>query len=83
MKVTDSNNGCVIKTCIHRYKKYMKLLKNLKVFQGGYMEAKKTKLEEQFLAKAASDGNYVKSQIFKGISIFVNGYTCKYIGARG
>ncbi|XP_022180311.1 DNA repair protein REV1 [Myzus persicae] len=42
---------------------------------GGYMEAKKTKLEEQFTEKAASDSNHVKSQIFKGISIFVNGYT--------
>lgn len=42
------------------------------------MEAKKTKLEEQFMEKAASDGNSVKSQIFKGISIFVNGYTCTY-----
>ncbi|VVC24976.1 Hypothetical protein CINCED_3A018327 [Cinara cedri] len=42
---------------------------------GGYMEAKKTKLNNQFMEKAASDGNTVKSQIFKGISIFVNGYT--------
>lgn len=40
------------------------------------MEAKKTKLENQFLEKAASDENSVKSQIFKGISVFVNGYTC-------
>lgn len=42
------------------------------------MEAKKTKLENQFKEKAASDENNVKSQIFKGISIFVNGYTCMY-----
>lgn len=42
------------------------------------MEAKKTKLEQQFNEKAAGDKNTVKSQIFKGISIFVNGYTCKY-----
>ncbi|CAI6345542.1 unnamed protein product [Macrosiphum euphorbiae] len=42
---------------------------------GGYMEAKKTKLEKQFTEKAAGDSNHVKSQIFKGISIFVNGYT--------
>ncbi|XP_027854232.2 DNA repair protein Rev1 [Aphis gossypii] len=42
---------------------------------GGYMEAKKTKLEQQFTEKATDDSNHVKSQIFKGISIFVNGYT--------
>jgi len=42
------------------------------------MEAKKSKLEEQFMEKAASDRNNVKSQIFKGISIFVNGYTRMY-----
>lgn len=42
------------------------------------MEAKKTKLENQFMEKAVSDGNIMKSQIFKGISIFVNGYTCMY-----
>lgn len=42
------------------------------------MEAKKSKLENQFLEKATSDGNNVKSQIFKGISVFVNGYTCMY-----
>lgn len=47
-------------------------------FQGGYMEAKKSKLEKQFMEKAANDGNNMKSQIFKGISIFVNGYTCMY-----
>lgn len=41
------------------------------------MEAKKTKLEEQFIENAASVENNKKSQIFKGISIFVNGYTCK------
>lgn len=40
------------------------------------MEAKKTKLEQQFNEKAAGEENTVKSQIFKGISIFVNGYTC-------
>ncbi|XP_026811513.1 DNA repair protein REV1 isoform X2 [Rhopalosiphum maidis] len=39
------------------------------------MEAKKIKLEKQFSEKAAGDSNHVKSQIFKGISIFVNGYT--------
>lgn len=40
------------------------------------MEAKKSKLEKQFTEKAA--GNSVKSQIFKDVSIFVNGYTCMY-----
>jgi len=39
------------------------------------MEAKKTKLEKQFTEKVAGNNNHVKSQIFKGISIFVNGYT--------
>lgn len=42
------------------------------------MEAKKTKLEKQFMEKATNNQNNVKSQIFKGISIFVNGYTCMY-----
>lgn len=55
------------------------MFKNIIYFQGGYMEAKKTKLEEQFIEKAASNSNNVKSQIFKGVSIFVNGYTCMYI----
>ncbi|KAI5643328.1 impB/mucB/samB family domain-containing protein [Phthorimaea operculella] len=41
---------------------------------GGYMNAKKAKLEEQYSARA---GNEVKklSNIFCGVSIFVNGYT--------
>lgn len=43
------------------------------------MEAKKTKLENQFKEKATSDENNIKSEIFKGISIFVNGYTCMCI----
>lgn len=40
---------------------------------GGYMAAKITKLEEQFstIQSACS----VKSKLFEGISIFVNGYT--------
>lgn len=42
------------------------------------MEAKKSKLEKQFMEKAANDENNMKSQIFKGISIFVNGYTRMY-----
>uniref|UniRef100_A0A0A1WDT0 DNA repair protein REV1 n=1 Tax=Zeugodacus cucurbitae TaxID=28588 RepID=A0A0A1WDT0_ZEUCU len=39
---------------------------------GGYMEAKITKLEEQF---SASSNPYRKSYLFSGISIFVNGLT--------
>ncbi|KAH8260623.1 hypothetical protein KR038_009064 [Drosophila bunnanda] len=39
---------------------------------GGYFEAKKSKLEEQFIA--ASDP-FRKSDLFQGISIFVNGRT--------
>lgn len=41
--------------------------------QGGYMEAKKSKLREQYSVQA---NNEIKeSNIFNGISIFVNGYT--------
>ncbi|XP_015172443.1 PREDICTED: DNA repair protein REV1 [Polistes dominula] len=41
---------------------------------GGYMEAKKTKLEEQFHEEAQKEYKD-PSNLFKGISIFVNGYT--------
>ncbi|XP_022119672.2 DNA repair protein Rev1 [Pieris rapae] len=40
---------------------------------GGYMQAKISKLEEQFSSKASKENQV--SDIFKGISIFVNGYT--------
>ena len=40
---------------------------------GGYMAAKITKLEEQFNTIQSSCA--VKSKLFEGISIFVNGYT--------
>lgn len=44
--------------------------------KGGYMEAKKTKLQEQFKIEAAKQsGADGETQIFKGIAIFVNGYT--------
>ncbi|KAI5749214.1 hypothetical protein M8J76_005611 [Diaphorina citri] len=39
---------------------------------GGYMEAKKRKLEEQFELEANSDS---RGGIFQGVAIFVNGYT--------
>lgn len=39
---------------------------------GGYFEAKKSKLEEQF---AAASDPFRKSDLFQGISIFVNGRT--------
>lgn len=40
---------------------------------GGYMVAKVTKLEEQFNSIQATVQQ--KSDLFKGISIFVNGFT--------
>lgn len=40
---------------------------------GGYMAAKVTKLEEQFNSIQAACKQ--KSELFKGISIFVNGFT--------
>lgn len=40
------------------------------------MSAKKSKLEEQFLAEATKTD--VKENIFKGTSIFVNGYSSNY-----
>ncbi|XP_039309351.1 DNA repair protein REV1 isoform X2 [Solenopsis invicta] len=44
---------------------------------GGYMAAKKAKLEEQFRDTAKKEFKESKesSQLFKGIAIFVNGYT--------
>ena len=42
-------------------------------FQGGYMNAKKTKLDEQTAIHNKEEG------IFKGVSIFVNGFTSKFI----
>ncbi|KAK2575547.1 hypothetical protein KPH14_011266 [Odynerus spinipes] len=41
---------------------------------GGYMEAKKAKLEEQFNEEAKEEFKDA-SDLFKGIAIFVNGYT--------
>lgn len=43
-------------------------------FQGGYMDAKIAKLEEQF-NEEASKNPYKQSDLFAGISIFVNGLT--------
>ncbi|CAH0388778.1 unnamed protein product [Bemisia tabaci] len=42
---------------------------------GGYMNAKKQKLEEQFAVDANKEAPNDKSTIFQGIAIFVNGYT--------
>lgn len=41
---------------------------------GGYMHAKIAKLEEQFSSRAGNDEK-LESNIFSGVSIFVNGYT--------
>eukprot|EP00112_Aurelia_sp_Birch-Aquarium-sp1_P007254 Seg179.3 transcript_id=Seg179.3/GoldUCD/mRNA.D3Y31 product="DNA repair protein REV1" protein_id=Seg179.3/GoldUCD/D3Y31 len=41
----------------------------------GYMKEKERKLEEQFLSLNEKDGNPLKSYIFDGVCIFVNGYT--------
>jgi hypothetical protein len=48
------------------------------LFQGGYMAAKKAKLQEQFSEYAAQEGgsqSNASSNIFHGVAIFVNGYT--------
>jgi hypothetical protein len=42
---------------------------------GGYMGAKKSKLEEQYREEAAKNDMFKESDLFAGISIFVNGYT--------
>ena len=45
---------------------------------GGYMAAKKTKLEEQFSESTKKQNSHVqqlKKGIFAGVAIFVNGYT--------
>lgn len=42
--------------------------------KGGYMDAKKSKLEEQFTEDALKNP-YKESNLFTGISIFVNGLT--------
>ena len=48
---------------------------------GGYMNAKKSKLEEQFSAEASKECDDVKLGIFHNVAIFVNGYTGKKIGS--
>jgi hypothetical protein len=48
------------------------------LFQGGYMAAKKAKLQEQFSEDAAKEGGSHSNggtNIFHGVAIFVNGYT--------
>ena len=45
---------------------------------GGYMAAKKTKLQEQFtesIKEQYQQGQQLKKGIFDGVAIFVNGYT--------
>ena len=42
------------------------------------MPAKIQKLQEQFREENPGDGG-LKSNIFKNVAIFVNGYTSKYI----
>ena len=49
---------------------------NSNKLQGGYMQAKIRKLERQFTADALQRQKS-SSNIFKGIAIFVNGYTGK------
>ena len=48
---------------------------------GGYMEAKKLKLEEQFRETTKQEGHSFQEHsnkgIFDGVAIFVNGYTGK------
>jgi hypothetical protein len=39
------------------------------------MEAKKAKLQEQFLIDASKEPSSDTSKIFNGVSIFVNGYS--------
>ena len=43
--------------------------------QGGYMNAKKSKLEEQFSKDASKECLDAKLGIFRNVAIFVNGYT--------
>lgn len=45
--------------------------------QGGYMAAKVTKLEEQFIRDAPREKEKqgTSSSIFSGVAIYVNGYT--------
>ncbi|XP_034255032.1 DNA repair protein REV1 [Thrips palmi] len=42
---------------------------------GGYMAAKKNKLQDQFQEQVKQQGQDLKSDIFKNVSVFVNGYT--------
>lgn len=56
------------------YLRFDKQLYNILDLQGGYMDAKKSKLEEQF-AEDALKNPYKQSDLFAGISIFVNGLT--------
>lgn len=48
-------------------------------FQGGYMAAKKAKLQDQFMIDAAKEASNDNSRIFDGVSIFVNGYSGKNV----
>lgn len=41
------------------------------------MEAKKTKLEDQFKIGAANEVPSENPQLFNGVAIFVNGYSCR------
>jgi hypothetical protein len=42
---------------------------------GGYMAAKKAKLEDQFSADAAKESDLHSDVIFKNVAVFVDGYT--------
>lgn len=60
---TFTNKDIIFKIC------FLKI-----IHQGGYMAAKKAKLEEQF-QEAAQNEFAEASSLFNGIAIFVNGYT--------
>lgn len=44
------------------------------------MEAKKSKLQDQFKTDAANEVSSKHPQLFKGVAIFVNGYSSMYCG---
>ena len=51
--------------------------------QGGYMNAKKSKLEEQFSKDALKECLDAEVGIFRNVAIFVNGYTGEMMTVRG
>ncbi len=78
MQEMDLKNGYVIN--IYFRIQNLCLINYYLILQGGYMGAKKAKLDQQINHKnGIEEAGALGSGIFNGISIYINGYTGNFI----